>query len=119
MSLRIVKLLNKTLYDSIMALPDDIKYKIYREYFEPVIKEKQILYLSIRCNTAGNYKFQKLLIKIIKNTLNNEYICSYLCKTCESFNYTYNKYLKNRLEYTLITDEYEKFTVCFLHSLLH
>ena len=113
-------MLNKVLYDRIMNLPDDIKYKIYKEYLEPEIKRKQILCILHRCNTCVyNKNSQKLLLKMITNALNNEYICNYLCKTCKDFDTTYDNYLKNTLGYRLITDKYEKFVVNWLVSLFH
>jgi len=115
-----IKLLNKSLYDRIEKLPDDIKTKIYIEYIEPVIKKKQLIYVLRLCNRTGStYKSQELLIKIIKTALSNENICKYLIKTCKHFDSIYYQYSNNTLGFELISDKYEKFAISLLLITYH
>jgi hypothetical protein len=118
--IRVVRNLNKSLYHRIMALPDDIKTKIYKEYLEPVIKQKHIQCILRKCNSiSSDISHQNLLAKMIKYALNNEYVLNYLLKTCEDFNTTYALYLNDRLLFKLVTDKYDKFALNWLALLFH
>ena len=121
-TLKVARNLKKTFYDHIQKLPDDIKTKIYTEYFEPIIKKKQMLYLMVKCNTSceNGYNLQMLLIKVIKYILTNEHTCAYVVKMCHHFNSIYHMYyLKNELSFPLIADKYAKFTAHLLTTAYH
>jgi len=120
MTVRVVKMLINTLYERIKALPDDIKTKIYKEYFEPKIVRYRLTYILHRCNTSiVGYSNQLLFVKMIKNVLNNEEICKYLVKTCDGFGRIYEMYLNDSMGFKLITDKYEKFAVSWLYHTFH
>lgn len=115
MTLHVIKMLNKLLYERIAKLPDDIKSKIYKEYFEPKIKRREITYMLYKCNLSSSDKSTQILfIKFIKKALNDEELCKYLVKTCKGFNDVYNMYLNNTLGFELITDKYQKFAVAWI-----
>jgi len=120
MTVRMVKSLNRDLYNRIENLPDDLKTKIYKEYLEPLIKKTQIIHVLYTCNRSEvTYKSQLLLIKLIKNVLNDEDICKYLIKTCKNFETVYSEYSNDNLGFPLITDKYTKFAICLILTTFH
>ena len=120
MTIRVIKMLIKSLYQNIQDLPDDIKTKIYKEYFEPKIKGRRLTVMLYKCNmSSSGYKTQVLFIKIIKEALNNEELCKYLVKTNKGFGHIYNMYLNNTIEFPLITDIYQKFAVAWILYTFH
>lgn len=120
MALRVIRFLKKSLYDRIESLPNDIKTKIYNEYFEPKIKRIQLTIMLYRCNSSNSGLVSQLLfIKLLKNALNNEELCKYLVKTCKGFGRIYDLYLNNELEFPLITDKYQKFAISWILFTFH
>jgi len=120
MALSMVRNLRDKFCENISYLPDDVKMKIYKEYFEPKIKESQLKCLLLKCNSFSNQKIiYTLNVKLMKYSIENENVLNYLLKKDIIFKEVYDQFVNDTLMFKLITDKYEKFFMTWFFRLYH
>jgi len=108
--------------DKLELLPDDIKLKIYDDYFSPQIKFKAMMKLinSIECQQLNNYKELSVFIKDML-TVDYDFLNYALHRGFENhFNTVYNEaIINNKQHFVLFTCPYESFALAWLFYLYH
>ena len=118
MTLSIVRTLRSNLADMISKLPDDIKKKIYKEYFELTIKYEKIMKIFYLQNRKGTAAGIKILARNIKNAITDDKLIELLLKKSESFNSIY--LIKKKSDcFVHFTDEYEKLAMMWVWREFH
>jgi len=94
----------------IHILPDDVKKKIYYEYFDFPIKYERLMKLfQIQCSKRNiPIIYQHLRTT---NLLNNTKLLDYIMERSVSFKYAYINYAFGTTRYTYINDEVEGFAL--------
>ena len=77
----------RSLKELIRDLPYEIKFKIYKEYFEAVLYYE--LYKSLICHKKSKYLELSILRPYIPILLSKPNVIKYLCKQCPNFKESY------------------------------
>jgi len=86
--LYIIRQLKINLLDLISNLPDDIKQKIYYEYFDIKLKYERVMYIFGKQHGLTTFG-SNILSRYIKKILNDEILISYFLKHSSSFKHIY------------------------------
>jgi hypothetical protein len=116
MNVSIVKTLRTKLADMISKLPDDIKKKIYEEYFELTIKYEKIMKIFYLQNRKGTAAGIKILARTIKNAIKDDKLIELLLQKSKSFN---SIYLIKGQDFVYYTDEYENLAIRWVWREFH
>lgn len=114
------KYLNK-LDKNIYEIPDDIKRKIYEEYFEPKLKaEKLCDELLKNLNTSNSQNLNtKDILPLIKKILENKLAISYLNEIDSTFSMLYQHIiLEKKRNFVLLLPENDM-ALSWLYMLYH
>jgi hypothetical protein len=96
----------------IEGLPDEIKLKIYKEYFEPkILYDKYLKELKQDGFLKLSFVIREILVKPL--------VISYLCKVCRGFQYSYKSHKIDKKKSHLLLNNLESFTVNILIFTFH
>lgn len=119
MHLSVIRKLKNDFYKSIESLPDDIKRKIYKEYFEIPLKEDRIYKVFRLINKCDKNHIFVRLTELIKQTIDDEELLKSITKSNPLFARVYNEFVNDTIIYTLIKDPYHKFAYEWIYSCYH
>jgi hypothetical protein len=118
--LYIIRQLKINLLDLISNLPDDIKQKIYYEYFDIKLKYERVMYIFGKQHGLTTFG-SNILSRYIKKILNDEILISYFLKHSSSFKHIYEENMQpnNNNSFTLIKCKYLNFTLQWIWREYH
>lgn len=127
MNLNTIRSINKKRTELIQLLPDEIRYKIYIEYFKPVFKERRIMRIlelenkDLHRVDSQRSKVHSRLLFLIRNVLygEDELLLRLLIRSNEKFASTYELWLNNNLGFELIKDPIDRFAVKWILKTFH
>lgn len=106
---------------SISLLPDEIKLKIYNDYFHPKHKFKEII--NVLKTSECQHLYYKILMPHIKYMfLNDKILLHYMIKHGDNYNFNIvyeNNVIKKKKMYTLFDDKFNSFALEWLMYVYH
>ena len=108
---------NINIISLIKRLPDNIKYKIYKEYFEPEVYF--ILYKRVVEKKISQSLHTDFLLPLIPILLSKKTVIEYICSKCKYFKIVYNIHkIKNNTNFVKLSKG-ESFALSILLYLYH
>ena len=108
---------NINIISLIKRLPDNIKYKIYKEYFEPEVY--YILYKRVVEKKLSQSLHIDFLLPLIPILLSKKTVIEYICSKCKYFKIVYDIHkIQNKNNYAKLLKG-ESFALSILMYLYH
>ena len=115
MALSVVRRLKSSLFTFIDNLPDDVKQKIYYDYFDIAFKYERVIKIFKRTSELTS-KSSEILSRYVKKILNDEDLKKYMLCHCVSFN---NVYQYNDYGFKFFENENERFALAWMWNEYH
>ena len=121
MNVHAVRSLKTKLADMISKIPDDIKKKIYKEYFELTIKYERIMKILYLQNRISSVITTKILARYIKKAVNDDDLKNILIQNSRSFSNMYDTYTRkdSTRYFKNFKDEYENLAMIWIWNEFH